>query len=586
MTQKAGPGGGQSATISDGAGPRLRLLLRVPSEFGVRYFYSASTLAYFWGAGRVSPGLLSLSQLTGLILSYMVLVALLQLVSRAQAVRVRTSRALLLCDALVLIVAVPHDPAPSMALAFLVGLAVLDYGLRYGPELYRQGYAAGMLALAAATGIRAACVPGGINATTIWVLFLCMGAGFYIMLWTDARARADAAADQARRRTAMAMSVTGLGLWENDLLTGQLVLDQNAAAIHGAPAAPCRLSYQELDGLMSSTEADRVRATGVRALKERVPYDIEYDVVWPDKTVHSVGARGQPMYDEEGRPLRILGVCWDSTAQRHDREELSESKRQLALALEATGAGIWMMELATRRVHWDQHTCRIMGVDPATHAPNFEDFILRVHPEDRDLMARTFDRAVQQGEAQDVEVRILWPDGSQRLLRTRGQLADGGKSPSHLMGACWDITARRREQDQLRRITERNMRQGNALRVGTWKIDWIAQHVQRDSGMLEILGLGPEEKEEKLAIATQRYHPDDRPRLANLQEQIEAGQDELSFEYRMAAGDGSWRMLYSRGRVLRDGEGRPIGMIGATTDVTRLMNAGRGELSGLPPAST
>jgi PAS domain S-box-containing protein len=67
-----------------------------------------------------------------------------------------------------------------------------------------------------------------------------------------------------------------------------------------------------------------------------------------------------------------------------------------------------------------------------------------------------------------------------------------------------------------------------------------------------------------------RIHPDDRERVVSeVLAVIDAGGDQWSGAYRFARADGTYADVLDRGRVLRDGQGKAIRMVGGLTDVTQ-----------------
>jgi PAS domain S-box-containing protein len=63
-------------------------------------------------------------------------------------------------------------------------------------------------------------------------------------------------------------------------------------------------------------------------------------------------------------------------------------------------------------------------------------------------------------------------------------------------------------------------------------------------------------------------HPDDRPRFeAAFQDHFDGLTPRYECEYRVRQPDGEWHWLHARGRCLRDSAGKPVRIVGSTTDV-------------------
>jgi len=161
--------------------------------------------------------------------------------------------------------------------------------------------------------------------------------------------------------------------------------------------------------------------------------------------------------DQEGRLLGFSKVLRDRTEEKRLEGErvasearLRESEHRLITALTAARMGTWQWDLATNRERFDEGLNRLFGVG-AGEIREFEDFLARVHPDDRGAVTVAFRQSAESGVDLDVEFRVVRPDGSVRWLRDHGKvLYDATGDPIALTGACVDVTERRQAEDNLR----------------------------------------------------------------------------------------------------------------------------------------
>ena len=144
-----------------------------------------------------------------------------------------------------------------------------------------------------------------------------------------------------------------------------------------------------------------------------------------------------------------------AAAVTHEREtatrELRRRDEQLRVALDAARMGVWFWSAAENRLTWDDTLRKLYGLGPADGVAGYEDFITRVHPDDREFVEATVRRAMAEGGRLDYEFRIVLPDGRVRWISDQGRVVpaeDGG--PAGMTGACTDITERRTAEEQLR----------------------------------------------------------------------------------------------------------------------------------------
>ncbi len=145
----------------------------------------------------------------------------------------------------------------------------------------------------------------------------------------------------------------------------------------------------------------------------------------------------------------------DNARRRQAESELQESKARLDLALGAAGMGVWQLDVGSGRRHFDDISCRILGLDPATFSGEAEDFFAAVHPEDRPHVRGLLERTLVNGVLYEPEFRVIWPDGSVRHVAARGRLSGGKGQPRVLQGVAWDVTPRKLAERALRDSEEK-----------------------------------------------------------------------------------------------------------------------------------
>ena len=124
-----------------------------------------------------------------------------------------------------------------------------------------------------------------------------------------------------------------------------------------------------------------------------------------------------------------------------DFEPLDESIR---FVLEAAGIGWWHLDMATNTTTRSLLHDQMFGYTEMLPSWSYDDYIAHVHPDDRAMVAESFDRALAGGEAYAVDVRVVWPDGSTHWLFTRGRfLMDDEGTPLRVAGMVTDITDRK-----------------------------------------------------------------------------------------------------------------------------------------------
>ncbi|MDE3244782.1 MAG: PAS domain-containing protein [Acidobacteriota bacterium] len=149
---------------------------------------------------------------------------------------------------------------------------------------------------------------------------------------------------------------------------------------------------------------------------------------------------------ETGYP-RFCFISEDITELVRDQERLRLSESRLEEAQRLAHLGSWTWNLATKELTWSDELCRIYGVEPDHHKPSYDDFLARVHPEDRAEVEKLVAQAMLDSKPFSHESRIIWPDGEVRTILDQAEvLVDGQGRPTGMAGACLDITDQKRAE--------------------------------------------------------------------------------------------------------------------------------------------
>ena len=148
-----------------------------------------------------------------------------------------------------------------------------------------------------------------------------------------------------------------------------------------------------------------------------------------------------------------LGVIVDRSRDVHDRESaesaLRRSERDLAEAQRLAHIGSWSWDVADNEVIWSAELHRIYGLDEGGGPASFEQYLSRVHPDDRDRVATAVQRTMETLEPYEHDYRIVWPDGRVRWVHAAGAVsASSDGRPLRLGGFCHDITDQRESEDR------------------------------------------------------------------------------------------------------------------------------------------
>jgi PAS domain S-box-containing protein len=375
-------------------------------------------------------------------------------------------------------------------------------------------------------------------------------------------------------RLQLVLHFSGFGVWEVDVRTGRMAWDPRMHEIYG-------LTPGRFDGTREGWGAclhpeDRKRTEQKLAdliAQEAASFDIEFRIVrQTDGAERYLEAQGYLQRDESGQPLRVIGLNRDITAEQKQREQLLASSERLQLVLQASGFGVWDVDVVAGKIYWDARLCEIYGVQPEQFngAPH-EVWNNLVHPDDREQILDNIRVAAESADVLYNEYRIIRTDGKVRHIQAHGHLRRNAAGQLiRATGMDRDVTAEKEMQEALRLAEERWQLAVTSTNDGVWDWNLVSGSIFFDQRYAEILGYPMEELSQDDRSWMVLVHPDDLTEAMAARETHLAGQTALySVEHRMRSQSGAWKWVHGRGKVVVwDSAGRPLRMVGTLSDIS------------------
>jgi PAS domain S-box-containing protein len=146
-------------------------------------------------------------------------------------------------------------------------------------------------------------------------------------------------------------------------------------------------------------------------------------------------------------PLLLLAAAAEERSK--GATALLEREDRMNLAAESANLAFWSINFETKESWMSDKGRAIFNFDPDEQLSR-ELFLSRVHPEDRDGVGETIDRARAESHTFEIEYRLLRPDGDIRWLISRGRYVSNDRGGiRELIGVAIDITAQVKADLQL-----------------------------------------------------------------------------------------------------------------------------------------
>ncbi len=284
----------------------------------------------------------------------------------------------------------------------------------------------------------------------------------------DRRRKDEEALRESERRLRVALVAGRMGAWSYDLIDGTQRWDQSQYRLLGLD--PSLQPSREL--FLSIVHPDDRKL--VEFETETLPLDTfldsEFRIVRPDGTVRWISAQSIAHAGPDGKPMEMIGVNRDMTAQKDAETALRISEERQRLAVEANDVGTWDFDILAGEHRWSTQFRKLWGL-PDDAPADSELLQSLVDATDwakiRDRWQAACDPAGDGRFNFEYQIRRA-DDGARRWVMLSGRIFfdDARRRAVRAVGVMLDTTERREAEERQRLILkELNHRVKNNLAV-------------------------------------------------------------------------------------------------------------------------
>ena len=362
-----------------------------------------------------------------------------------------------------------------------------------------------------------------------------------------------------------AQRITHVGYWEWDILTDRVHWSDEAYRIYG-------MQPQER-AMYLSTVAEKIHPEDWQRAMEAAlggaPFNVECRLYRPTGEVRIAHFEGDVKKDASGKPYRIFGTIQDITDRKRAEERLRESEAYLAEAQRLSQTGSWAWNPAKGDIrYWSEMCFCLLGFDPAGSLPRFEEFVLRIHPNDQTVVRERFDKAIREKADFELDYRVVHPEKGIRDIHVVGHaVLDGSGNLDEFVGTVIDITERRRAEEALQK-SQLYLSEGQRLaHMGSWAFNPAGFFDYWSQELFEIYGLDSQKGAPTLEQYLATIHAQDRDFMANTIKRMHAERSGCDVKKRIVLPDGELRYIRCVGIPVVEGEVLK-GFLGTAIDIT------------------
>jgi two-component system CheB/CheR fusion protein len=253
-----------------------------------------------------------------------------------------------------------------------------------------------------------------------------------------------------------AMETASLGAWELDLTTAVFTCNEQCKKNYGVPV-DYDLTYEKRNDMILPEDRERVRNAIAYAVENKTVYAEEYRIRLLDGSIAWLAGSGRGEYDDDGLPIRMLGVTLNITERKESQINLQQSEAYFRMIADTAPAMIWIAEkdggFSFFNKAWQKYTGRSMEQNKDK---GWYDIM---HPDDIDKWKINFSRSSRDRKNFYAEFRLKRHDNTYHWLACSGIPRFTAQDEfAGFIGACTDIDDQKMVEDALeRKVRERTV---------------------------------------------------------------------------------------------------------------------------------
>lgn len=386
----------------------------------------------------------------------------------------------------------------------------------------------------------------------------------------------------------------GMGTWEHNLQTRQLIYNEHWANIIGYEIADLQpITVETWRSLIHPEDMPRAVKKMHDHLEGKADF-YEVEVRLKHKAGHWVWVLDKgsiASYTADGRPEWIMGSIQDITERKHNELLLKQYKDQLQNTKEVAQIGSWEMDLVQQKLEWSGVTRNIYEV-AADYEPAYDD-VINFHPEgeNREKIKLKIDSLIKNAAPFDEELQIKTPGNGLKWVRIVATPIITKEKCVRIFGFLQDINEKTTTLEKLALQEERFRQTFDFAPNGMALVSPNGKWLRINKSFCRLLGYS---QQELLATDFQHItHPDDlNADLALANAVLRGERDGYTMEKRYIHKNGSVVYASLAVSMVRNEAAEPMYFISQVNDITQIktlefaLKESLGKMKSIQDAST
>ncbi len=142
--------------------------------------------------------------------------------------------------------------------------------------------------------------------------------------------------NQQQEQLRLALASAQMGIWDWDLLTGQVHWNQEHEELFDLPPGSFDGSYEAFDRCIHPDDRAPIHKFVVQAIENRTILCHQFRIIWADGSIHWIETRGEAYFKESGEAMRMIGTVVNIDDRQYAQQMLRDRLEQQRLVMDMT----------------------------------------------------------------------------------------------------------------------------------------------------------------------------------------------------------------------------------------------------------
>lgn len=369
---------------------------------------------------------------------------------------------------------------------------------------------------------------------------------------------------EAEEKARLAITSADLGVYEIVYATDTITTDSRFDKIWGFDKPVSRTDY--INSIHPDDMPMRLKAHQTSLISGQLYYEAK--LVRKDNSTHWIKVQGKVIFDEDGTPVKLIGVVQDITAQVVAQKKIEESEKSIRNMIIQAPVSMCILrgpshvvEIANTRMFelWGKEEKELINKPvfeglPEAREQGLEQLLLKVFTTGKRFVAN--ERPVNLPRNNGIETVYL--------TFVYEALREGDGSISGIMAVALDVTAQVNARLKIEIAEERARLAISSADLGVYEVDLRTDELVTDTRYNEIFGFSyTASRKEFISV----IHPNDLS-VRKEAHKIALQTGLLDYEARIIKKNGSVSWIRAKGKVFFDEKGVAAKLLGVVQDIT------------------